>query len=702
MYRFCFLLLFVAYLVTGQSILVSGQNGLPHKTIQQGSTLPGKLAAKLWEARADSSTDAFLRNYWNKEENYFNYGSKGSKTDFHYWPQAHALDLLVDEFNRTADTTLYRFFHDWKKGVPLKNGGSFSNRYIDDMEWNALAMLRAYRITGDEGFSLAAAGLWEEIKSGWNDHAGGGIMWEKEDKHGKNACSNGPAALLATRLFRLNHNPADLEWAKKIYNWQRRTLFDSTTGAVWDNIKEKEGSLTINRKWIFTYNQGTFLGAATELFELTGDSAYLEDAILAADYTLKYLVTPDGLLKSEGNGDGGLFKGIFVRYLLRLTLNHALPPENKKQYTDFLLFNANTLWSKGTRRSDLLYGSSWNTPPGETADLTVALSGAMLLESLAVLEKEGYLRASETNNWPEWSGNPLFPGWYADPEAIIYGDRYWIYPTFSAEYEKQVRFDCFSSPDLVHWEKHENILDTADVRWARRAMWAPGVLEKDGKYYLFFAANDVHEGETGGIGVSVADRPEGPYRDLTGKPLINQIINGAQPIDQFVFRDTDGSYYMIYGGWRHCNVVRLNDTFTGLVPLPGGDLFREMTPEGYVEGPVMFRRNGKYYFMWSEGGWTGPNYKVAYAISGNMFGPWKRIGTILQQNRDVATGAGHHSVVNIPGTDEWYIIYHRRPLSETSAHHRVTCIDRMEFDDKGFILPVEITFEGVTSRSLDR
>ncbi|HNX78555.1 MAG TPA: family 43 glycosylhydrolase, partial [Prolixibacteraceae bacterium] len=76
--------------------------------------------------------------------------------------------------------------------------------------------------------------------------------------------------------------------------------------------------------------------------------------------------------------------------------------------------------------------------------------------------------------------------------------------------------------------------------------------------------------------------------------------------------------------------------------------------------------------------------------------------TILQQNRDVATGAGHHSVVNIPGTDEWYIIYHRRPLSETSAHHRVTCIDRMEFDDKGFILPVEITFVGVTSRSLDR
>jgi beta-xylosidase len=317
-------------------------------------------------------------------------------------------------------------------------------------------------------------------------------------------------------------------------------------------------------------------------------------------------------------------------------------------------------------------------------------------------EEERYLRASETNTWPEWSGNPVFNGWYADPEAIIYGDRYWIYPTFSAEYEKQVQFDCFSSPDLVHWTKHENILDTAAVKWARRAMWAPGVTEKDGKYYLFFGANDVHEGEVGGIGVALANRPEGPYRDLTGKPLISQIINGAQPIDQFVFRDTDGSYYLIYGGWRHCNVVRLNGSFTGLEPLPGGDLFREITPEGYVEGPVMFRRNGKYYFMWSEGGWTGPNYKVAYAISDSLFGPWKRIGTVLQQNPDVATGAGHHSVLNIPGTDEWYIVYHRRPLSETSPHHRVTCIDRMVFDDKGYILPVKITFEGVTSRPINR
>ena len=146
------------------------------------------------------------------------------------------------------------------------------------------------------------------------------------------------------------------------------------------------------------------------------------------------------------------------------------------------------------------------------------------------------------------SGNPIFEGWYADPEGIIYGDTYWVFPTWSDAYEKQTYFDCFSSKDLVNWTKHSSVLDTSAVKWAKKAMWAPSIIHKDGKYYFFFGANDVHEGEVGGIGVAVSDRPEGPYKDLLGKPLINEIVNGAQPIDQFVFRDDDGRYYMYYGG----------------------------------------------------------------------------------------------------------------------------------------------------------
>lgn len=299
------------------------------------------------------------------------------------------------------------------------------------------------------------------------------------------------------------------------------------------------------------------------------------------------------------------------------------------------------------------------------------------------------------------SGNPVVEGWYADPEAKIFNKQYWLYPTYSAKYDEQVFMDAFSSPDLVHWTKHPRVLDTSGVKWVRRALWAPAVTEKDGKYYIFFGANDIqNNNEKGGIGVAVADNPAGPFKDYLGKPLIDQIINKAQPIDQFVFKDDDGQYYMIYGGWGQCNIVKLKNDFTGIVPFEDGVTYKKITPEGYVEGPVMFKRKGKYYFMWSEGGWTGPDYRVAYAVGDSPFGPFKRIATVLKQDAAIATGAGHHSVINVPGTDEWYIVYHRRPLTETDGNHRVMCIDKMYFDKDGMIQPVKITNEGVTARKI--
>jgi beta-xylosidase len=320
--------------------------------------------------------------------------------------------------------------------------------------------------------------------------------------------------------------------------------------------------------------------------------------------------------------------------------------------------------------------------------------------------------------------NPVFPGWYADPEGVVIDGRVWVYPTFSAPYNDQLHFDAFSSDDLVTWKKHERILTSEDVWWARRAMWAPAMVPHRGKYFLFFAATDIqNDREVGGIGIAVADNPEGPFKDYLGKPIIDRFHNGAQPIDQFVFQDADGTHYMFYGGWRHCNLVKLNDDFTGIVPLEDGTLYKEVTPEGYVEGPFMFRREidgkARYYFMWSEGGWTGPDYSVAYAIADTVHGPFKRIGKILEQDSTIATGAGHHSVVALPNPPrpvapagesssdthdesaakaplpapdmQYFIVYHRRPLGETDRNHRVVCIDRMEFDEQGFIKPVKMT-----------
>ncbi len=324
------------------------------------------------------------------------------------------------------------------------------------------------------------------------------------------------------------------------------------------------------------------------------------------------------------------------------------------------------------------------------------------------------------------SGNPIFPGWYADPEARIFDNTYWVYPTYSDDYGlpdrsetisaaqlitqkntinpqylKQTFLNAFSSKDMVTWKKYPHILDIKNVKWAAYSIWAPSITKKDGKYYLFFGANDIqNDKQLGGIGVAVSNKPYGPFTDHIGKPLIDKFYNNAQPIDQFVFRDTDNQYYLIYGGWRHCNIVKLNDDFTGFKSFEDGITFKSITPDNYVEGPFMILRKGKYYLMWSEGNWTGSDYSVAYGMADSPQGPFKRIGKILEQDAAIATGAGHHSVINIPKTDDWYIFYHRHPLNTTNGNHRETCVERMYFNEDGTIKPVKITNEGVEKRKI--
>ena len=348
---------------------------------------------------------------------------------------------------------------------------------------------------------------------------------------------------------------------------------------------------------------------------------------------------------------------------------------------------------------------------------------SILLLLIIVFSCQSNKKQSENETY---SGNPIFPGWYADPEGIIFDNEYWIYPTYSDHFEFpdttigrsleqlamqknainkqyliQTFINAFSSNDLIEWKKHSHVLDIKDIEWASYSIWAPSIIRANNKYYLFFSANDIQsDTEIGGIGVAVSDHPAGPFTDAIGKPLINEFHNEAQPIDQFVFKDDDGQHYMYYGGWRHCNVVKLSNDLLSLELFEDGELFKEITPDNYVEGPFVLKRKNRYYLMWSEGGWGGPNYRVAYAIGNSPLGPFKRIGTILEQDSMIARGAGHHSVLTIPNEDEHYIVYHRRPLNTDNPHHRETCIDRLTFDEDGFIDPVKMTFEGVKKRTL--
>ena len=109
----------------------------------------------------------------------------------------------------------------------------------------------------------------------------------------------------------------------------------------------------------------------------------------------------------------------------------------------------------------------------------------------------------------------------------------------------------------------------------------------------------------------------------------------------------------------------------------------------------MFRRKGVYYFMWSEGSWGNDSYKVAYSMADKATGPFKRIGTILELDKAIATGAGHNSAINIPKTDDWYIVYHRRPIPNEGRDHRVTAMDKLEFHEDGTIKQVKMTKEGL-------
>lgn len=327
------------------------------------------------------------------------------------------------------------------------------------------------------------------------------------------------------------------------------------------------------------------------------------------------------------------------------------------------------------------------------------------------------------------SNNLAQQGWYADPEIRIFAGQYWIYPTSSSPepdsqqpafnplqqklrsghvihpvYLLHTSLDAFSSPDLVHWTRHPRVLDISNVSWAAYAIWAPSAIHLNGKYYLFFAANDIQKSDTfpGGIGVAVSNQPGGPFVDTIGKPLIGEFHNGAQPIDPFVYQDDDGSIYLYYGGQGHCNVAHLSPDLKSVIPMKDGSMYKEITPEHYVEGPFVIKRKGVYYFMWSEGDWGNSTYGVAYARSSSPTGPFERVGKILQTDPAVANGPGHHSVLQIPGTDDWYIVYHRHPLDTTGPNQRVMAIDRMDFDADGKIKPIRMTAEGPKARTLSK
>ena len=375
-------------------------------TIPGTATKPDHIA---WEEVADSMSQALIRHFWGAnfkgyaDRYYFNYGSDLSNmTTNHYWPQAHAMDVIVDAYQRTSSKQYLDLYPLWWQGAPRFNFSgrpedSWWNVFVDDMEWIALAQIRMFESTGKKEYINKARQLYDDwIWSTWgpDDEAPwyGGITWKTDVAKSKNACSNGPAALIAARLCRF-YDQADmsggkskeeyLEEAKRIYAWLRKNLV-TPEGGVQDCMT-KDGDI---HPQTYTYNQGTFLGAAHELYQLTGDKQYLYDAIRSANFVIDHLSNNNGVPSDATTGDGGLFHGIFFRYFVKLINEPTLDRTIRTKFHNYITQCATTLVNNGLNKHTWLYGGRWwkasadNAPVG----LTPHLTGCMLIEAMCVLK----------------------------------------------------------------------------------------------------------------------------------------------------------------------------------------------------------------------------------------------------------------------------------------------------------------------------
>jgi predicted alpha-1,6-mannanase (GH76 family) len=339
-----------------------------------------------YAAHAEWAGQMLVKHYWDENRKVMNSAypySKDREVHLNYWWKAHAVDAMMDGFERTGDERYTDMAEQVVKGIIMRNGSLF-NEFYDDMEWLALSVLRLYDATGDETFKNYVFKLWGDIKTAWWEDELGGMAWKKDQRENRNTCSNAPAAILAARLYQRFGDEQDLEWSRKIYDWQKKHLVDPESGIVYDGLVLKEnGVLDINKKWIFTYGQGTYLGSAVELYKITGEKGYLADAEKTAVAALDYHIDKQtGIMKEEGSGDGGLFKGILIRYLTNL-----YEAGGNEKLKEMIYHNADALITKGSTKEEGLFGTAWDKPHMEPLDLTVQLSGVFLLEAATKIEK---------------------------------------------------------------------------------------------------------------------------------------------------------------------------------------------------------------------------------------------------------------------------------------------------------------------------
>lgn len=296
--------------------------------------------------------------------------------------------------------------------------------------------------------------------------------------------------------------------------------------------------------------------------------------------------------------------------------------------------------------------------------------------------------------------NPIVRNQFsADPTARVFNGKVYVFPSHdipTPKDQKQLRKDwfcmadyhVFSSENLTDWTDHGVIVSQNKVQWVDStsySMWAPDCIERNGKYYFYFPANkkvaDANGRKGFGIGVAIADKPEGPYI-----PLLEP-IKGVNGIDPNVFIDKDGQAYL-YWAQGNISVAKLKDNMTELASEP--QIIANLPQKGLKEGPFLFERNGIYYL-------TIPHVenkieRLEYAIGDNPMGPFKMAGVVMDES-PMNCWTNHQSFVQYKG--QWYLFYHQDAYSPKFDKNRSICIDSLSFNADGTIQKVTPTLRGV-------
>jgi len=295
--------------------------------------------------------------------------------------------------------------------------------------------------------------------------------------------------------------------------------------------------------------------------------------------------------------------------------------------------------------------------------------------------------------------NPIVRNQFsADPTARVFNGKVYVFPSHDIptpdgtglrkDWFCMADYHVFSSENLTDWTDHGTIVSQNKVAWVDStsySMWAPDCIERNGKYYFYFPANKNIAGPNGrkgfGIGVAVADKPEGPYIPQT-EPI--KSVNG---IDPNVFIDKDGQAYL-YWSMGNLFVAKLKENMLELDSEPLA--IPDLPQKGLKEGPYTFERNGFYYLTFPHV--ENKIERLEYAIADNPMGPFKMTGVIMDES-PVNCWTNHQSVVQY--NNQWYLFYHHNDYSPKFDKNRSIRVDSLFFDADGKIQKVMPTLRGV-------